>query len=54
MQSKFDSTCSETGKPIAKGDNILYANGKAYCEASKFYADFSSIEVDRVMLGIEY
>lgn len=36
MQSKFVSTCAESGAKIKKGESIYY-NGKAYSSNSKTY-----------------
>lgn len=40
ITARFDSTCAETGAVIKKGDSIVYADGKAYCEASKTAEQF--------------
>lgn len=42
--SKFKSTCSETGKPIKKGEKIAYdySTKKVYCESSQTYKNFNS------------
>ena len=39
LKSKFKGTCSETGKPIAKGEPILYdtASRTVYCKESEKY-----------------
>lgn len=39
LNSKFKGVCSETGKPISKGETILYdiTARKAYCSESKKY-----------------
>lgn len=39
LNSKFKGVCSETGKPISKGEAILYDTTarKAYCSESKKY-----------------
>jgi hypothetical protein len=36
MQSRFKSTCAETGIVIKKGESI-YFDGRAYCSRSKAY-----------------
>jgi nitrous oxide reductase len=45
MESRFASTCVETGKKICKGESILYVPNKgAYCEQSNAYQEFMGID----------
>ena len=54
MRAKFDSTCPETGKPIRRGDEIVYLprERKAYHADSKTFADWlSQANADAMCLG---
>ncbi len=44
IAARFDSTCAETGRPIRKGETILYRpdTRRAYCDESREAADARS------------
>jgi len=43
IDAKFKSVCSETGRPIKKGERCLYSkeDKKIFCSQSKAYTDHS-------------
>lgn len=51
ITAKFKSTCSETGRTIKKGDNVIYdpAARKVYHMESKTAQTFEQAQEDRSM-----
>ena len=55
MTAKYAGQCArKPARSFKPGDTILYADGKAYCTASKAYRDWMDAEFDRTVLGQEY
>ncbi len=56
ITAKFPGHCAETGKPIKKGDQVLYfpLTRKVYCGESHEAQVFAVAEFDRTCLGYEY